>query len=439
MTARRFALACFSLSILALLAPSLRAQEAAPETVVENSRYQIEGVINGNAVYVRSGPSENDYPTMQLSKSTPVTVVGERFTWLKITPPEGSFCYVAKAYVNRTGDGSMGQSTGTPYVRVGSSLNQLKTKIAGKLEPNQRVEIVGEQDEYFKIKPPADVYFYVNKQFVDPVRQIPAPGEAKPPEAQPPIARENAIPATQPQASNQQPDAPAQPERWGGPIAGATGAAPPATQPTVDPEVEFERLEKLYSAASQRPLDEQPLTELSSGYEQLVSANSLPESLRRIAEHKIEVLKGRAKMQQDFQAVKKSQEDLKVKQLALSTEQKEIEERISKSTVKFYAAVGMLRTSSMQFGQGTLYRLTDPANERTVVYIRSTDGKTGQRLGEFVGIRGPISVDAQRNMTIVTPTEMDTVDPSVVGQTVAATHTPPSLKPGIASGADGGQ
>src|SRR6187401_3685009 len=91
-----------------LLTPQLRAVEDANQEI-ENSKFQAEGRINSNAVYIRSGASENDYPTMKLDRGTPVTVVGVKFEWLKIVPPEGSYCYVAKAYVETRGDGTVGR------------------------------------------------------------------------------------------------------------------------------------------------------------------------------------------------------------------------------------------------------------------------------------------------------------------------------------------
>ena len=94
---------------------------------VENAKYRSEGVINANAVYVRSGASENDYPTLKLDKGAKVVAVGVRYDWLKIIPPEGSYCYVAKAYVERHGDGKVGKVTNELNVRVGSSLNAMKS------------------------------------------------------------------------------------------------------------------------------------------------------------------------------------------------------------------------------------------------------------------------------------------------------------------------
>src|SRR5207248_3438513 len=130
-------------------------------------------VINSNAVYVRSGPGDNYYPTMKLDKGVAVTVVGIKFDWLKVSPPEGSFSYVAKAYVEKRGDGSVGRVTKPDLnVRAGSDLNAMKTTVQSKLDAGQDVQIVGEQDEYFKVKPPEGAFLYVSKQFVDPVKPL---------------------------------------------------------------------------------------------------------------------------------------------------------------------------------------------------------------------------------------------------------------------------
>ena len=104
--ARRFtSTLAFASLLLFVTVAALRAQDAT-EPSIENSKFQADGLINANAVYVRSGPSDNDYPVMKLDKGAQLHVVGQRFEWLKVVPPDGSFCYVSKAYVDRHGDGS---------------------------------------------------------------------------------------------------------------------------------------------------------------------------------------------------------------------------------------------------------------------------------------------------------------------------------------------
>lgn len=442
----------FSIALLSfsLASRPLFAQDSAqPE--IENSKYQFAGVVNSNAVFVRSGPSENDYATLKLDKGAEVTVVGIRFEWLKIAPPDGSFCYVAKAYVNRAGNGSIGQVSTTLNVRIGSALNPLKTKVASKLEPGEKVEILGEQDEYFKIKPPADVYLYINKQFVDPLRKItpPANGAASAAPAtpltdaapQPTGAQDNtAAPTTAPSDNSATTAAPAtQPNTA---TADAAAANPPASQPSAAADAEFDRLESTYAEISQKPLDEQPVEDLLAGYQKLAASDGLPESMRRICDWKVSVLKTRADAKAQFVGAKKVQDDMKSKQLALKAEQGELEQRVKATDVQFYTAVGTLRTSSLQQGRQTLYRLTDPASGRTVVYLRSDDGNLAQFIGQFIGVKGDVATDSQLSLRIVTPTSYQSVNPAKVGQSVAAQIVPPSLLPGgtgTASSTSGGE
>jgi SH3-like domain-containing protein len=479
MIARRLALhvhvplAAFALALCLLWLAPLRAQPqdsgAAPTgPEIENSKYQFAGVVNSNSVYVRSGPSENDYPTVKLDKGAEVTVVGIRFDWLKVVPPEGSFCYVAKAFVDRHGNGSTGKVTSTLNVRVGSQLNELKAKIASKLEPGATVEIVGEEQEYFKIRPPEGVFYYVNKQFVDPVRAVnaepagpavggvPAPSE---PQAKPEPMAGNEPPEATPEptisqtptenTAQAQPTTPEEPtvtdntasEPTTGPSYtdasrrndGAPDAAPapvPAPARSGDAEAEFERLENAYGELSQKPLADQPVTEMLEGYQRLAAGDSrLPESLRRIAEFKVEMLKHRLAAQQEFLATQKQIQDMRTKQQALDTEREEIEQRIKESDIHFYTAVGTLRTSSVQRGPETLYRLTDPSTHRTLVYMRTNDPKVAVLMGQFIGVRGEVQQDAQLNARVITPTDFEAVNPAKVGQSIASQIIPPSLLP----------
>src|SRR5205085_7570162 len=114
----------------------------------------------------------------------------------------------------------------------------------------------------------------------------------------------------------------------------------------------------------------------------------LPESLHRMCDFRLSTIKQRADEQQRYMAVKKSQEEMHAKALALQAEREELESRIKASGVKYFTAVGTLRVSSLQQGNGTLYRLTDPKTGRTVIYVRTADAKIGTLIGEFICIQG---------------------------------------------------
>jgi uncharacterized protein YgiM (DUF1202 family) len=151
---------------------------------VENSKFAATGIISSNAVYVRCGPGDNYYPTQKLDKGAKVKVVGAKFDWLKIEPPDGSFCYVAKLYVDRHGDGKVGRvNKDSINVRAGSHLSALKIGILCELHQGEEVEITGEEQEYFKINPPKGAYLFVSKRFVEPDPAAQPVAQAQKPEA----------------------------------------------------------------------------------------------------------------------------------------------------------------------------------------------------------------------------------------------------------------
>jgi uncharacterized protein YgiM (DUF1202 family) len=424
--ARRLFLAA-AVSVSSLIATPVIsfAQDVAPPEV-ENAKYNFQGVINSPAVNVRSGPGDNYYPTSKIEKGQAVTVVGIRFDWLKIKPPADSYSYVAKAYITRNGDGTSG-TVDKPDLRVraGSTLNEMKTTVQTTLQQGDKVTILGEKDEYYKIAPPANVYLYVNKGYVDPVKSLePAPDTVVKlgPTTKPIEGGVSETPDHLAKSTTKPSDiVEKQPEV----IVDAT----PTTKPAVDAsQVAFEKLETDFTEMSKLPIDQQPLEPMIKGYDALTGSD-LPESLKRTVDIRLATMKLRQQSKDEFVQLKKAQEEAAQRQVALKAEQQELEERIKTNQVKMYTAVGTLRTSSLQQGGATLYRLTDPSTGRTTVYIRSADPKFGANLGKFIGVSGDLVADQQLNIRVVSPTATDVVDMAKVGKGVAAQVMPPSLLP----------
>jgi hypothetical protein len=391
---------------------------------------------------------------MKLNTGAQVTVVGVKFDWLKILPPEGSFCYVAKAFVDKGAGDSGTVNRDDVNVRAGSALNMMKTTVQGKLTSGQTVKILGEQDEYYTIAPPADAYVYVKKDFVKFVKAVPAvPKDEAPKTAEPtPVAQDEKKEPTGatenlivPQAPTSQPAAIASDDQTNpatpttttpddARTAGATTQPAPPAAATVTAEAEFDKLEASYAAASGKPIEQQPVTELLGGYQKLIADPKLPESMRRVADFRAQTLKARAEARDKFVAVMKQQEESKKRQQALKAEQQEIEQKIKQNDVQVFTAVGTLRTSSIQNGNAMLYRLTDPATGHTVCYIRAEDPATvANFMGKFIGVRGPLTTDPTLSLKVVTPTDAAEVDPNEVFRKVAAQLVPPSLIPAQAS------
>jgi hypothetical protein len=393
---------------------SAQAADVPPQEVETTARQPQRGLLNANAL-VYSGPGTHYYPTMKLQKDAEVIVVGVKKDWLKIQPPAESFSYVPKAFVNVYGDGKQGKVTSQIVVRAGSSMVQAKGAVQTKLEPNQDVTILGEADEYYKIKPPADAFLYINREFVTPA------GPFKP---QAPIAADPPSTTITP------------PPRPGGeeartPTTGPSGsgvAAAPSTQPAgPDYIAELQRLELEFAEVSKKPLTEQPVADLMAEYQKLATTPGVPEITRKIADVRATTLKVRADALTQLEDAERKQKQFQDRMQAQRAEKQEIEERIKQLDIQVYAAVGTLRTSSLQVGKTTLYRLTDPATGRTVVYVWGTDPKIGELLGQFVGIKGPMQADSRLNLKVITPTATDAIDIAKVNDSVAAEVIPPSL------------
>jgi uncharacterized protein YgiM (DUF1202 family) len=390
---------------------------------VTNAKYQFAGEVNANNVFVRSGPGDNFYTTMKLNKGDRLTVVGMKFDWLKIVPPAGSFSYVAKVHVDRRGDGTVGRVAKPDLlVKAGSTENTLKYAVQTKLNQGDEVQIIGEEDEYFKIKPPQGAYLYVNKQYVDPVKALKGPGGAA--DAGPAVTQ---TPEGNSTAAASEGDHP---------TTAPTEQANAATQPSgPSASARFDELEAQFLTASKQPLGEQPIDTLLKDYQDLQKASDLPDSMRGITDRRVATLQLRAEAQKELQQAKADWAKNQEKDKAADAERTEIQERLKKNGVTYYTAVGTLRTSSIQDGGQTLYRLTDPNTGATVVYLRGADAKIGSMLGQFLGVKGDVA-PAGGGIQILTATEVEAVDPTLVGTRVAARMTPPTLISRTAAGTE---
>ncbi len=419
--ARRFLLAA-SLATSASLVPLAHfavAQDATTGADVENAKNRYLGAISGNQATVRSGPTDTDYPTIRLDKGAEVVVVGIKNGWLKIVPPAGSFSYVTKLYINKHGDGTTGTvaKDGLP-VFAGGTQSEMKATKQCTLNHGEEVTILGEAEEYYRIKPPADAYVWIHQNLVAPVKQLSVANTTPPPAV--------------PEITHKDPVLP-------GPIGSATTkpstlpsdvATIPQTQPSVDfaaAAIEFDKAEDAFKAVESVKLEEQNVSELQSAYEKLIAADALPASMRRVAEARVSALKVREASKVQLLASRKTEEETSARLLAIRAERTELEERVKELGVQIFTAVGTLQTSSLQTGNQILYRLTDPASGRTVCYARSNENKIANMIGQFVGVRGAIAADPQLSLKVVTITEIQGVEQAKVNKTVSAQIIPPSL------------
>jgi uncharacterized protein YgiM (DUF1202 family) len=421
---RLFLAATLALSTCAALPAVLRAEDSSQSE--SDAKRVFTGEVNANSVFVRSRASEDAYPTMKLSKGMKVTVVGIKGQWLKIEPPDGSFAYVPKSFVIMRNDGTVGRMNREWIAKAGSELNDLAAQPLATVHDGEDVHIIGQHNEYFKIKPPKESYLWINKQFVDPVKEAPVSDQAvaqAPEKSHPSSDTQEKIEAASVAVMSHAPTT-----RPADQIAENVDTTPSTTQPAASTAIaDYQKLEDDFATANLKSIAEQPLPDLLAGYQKVIATDELPSSMRSIAEIRVATLKVRNDAREKFLAIQDSERKSAEKRQALAAERQEIEDRIKKNDIQIFAAVGTLRPSSLQVGQGTLYRLTDPATGRTVAYVRTNDSKYVTMLGLFIGVRGSISNDPQLRSIIENPVESIPVEPSKVNRSVAAQIVPPSL------------
>jgi hypothetical protein len=440
-----------SVSALSIsLAPPAFAQDAAE---LEMADFQFSSVITADNVYVRSGSSESDYPVVKLSKGDIVIAVGRKFDWVKILPPENTYCLVGKAWIEKRGDGTVGRvrdESANVNVRLASNLNNMITKVGMQLHGGADVKILGEQDEYFKIAPPAGTFMWVHQKFVEPVKRVEVVSNNGQLEVRPldpnaaattPANTTSGTPADTTgevaSTTGQQPDTSTGAATPDNTTVASTDTPGPTTVPAATVaagEKEFDALETRFDEASKLPLEQQPLDELLTGYEKVVAAKQIPESMLRLAEFRVKGLKIRKEALAQMIETRDLQAKLAAEAKPLVAEGGEITQRLEEARIKQFSAVGTLRQSALPYGGRTLYRLTDPATGRTVVYVNTDDANVIKLEGMFIGIRGEVTEDTNRRIKFIQPREVEQVDPAgLVKGSITSTLTPPSLLPSSAS------
>ena len=127
--------------------------------------------LTGDKVFVRSGPGTQYYDCGKLNRGDTVEVWGAEGTWSKITPPPGSFSWIATKYiVVDAAEPTVGIVVGQEaIVYAGSDFEKPmhSTSKQVKLKRGDRTILLNEEkDDYLKISPPANSYLWVSSEFL---------------------------------------------------------------------------------------------------------------------------------------------------------------------------------------------------------------------------------------------------------------------------------
>ncbi len=141
-----------SFAVIFLIAYGLQltavyAQEEAKE------KFPKTGYVKNDGAIVKAGDNANFENLCTLSKSDSVKIIERRYSWFKILLPKKAALYVSKDYVtltsNEKGIGIINASN--VNLRAGAGT---RYSIAGQISKPEKVSILSEEAEWYKIEPP---------------------------------------------------------------------------------------------------------------------------------------------------------------------------------------------------------------------------------------------------------------------------------------------
>ncbi len=123
------------------------------------------GRIKADDVNVRAGYNQNFESLTKLNRDDVVFVAGELYGWYQISLPKISQCYLSKQYIELHPDDSSGISkVDNLNVRARASLN---SSIVGQLHKGEKVMLLDELEDWYKIEPTDSCFGWVSAKYVD--------------------------------------------------------------------------------------------------------------------------------------------------------------------------------------------------------------------------------------------------------------------------------
>jgi len=154
---------------------ALGAPEPAPAEV-NQAAFPYVGEITGAELNIRSGAGTNFYSCGKISSPARVVVVGQKFSWSQILPPQGSFSWIFKQYVqtdvNNSGVGIVNADNTRVYAGADDRDAMVSDSIQTALSKGQKVRLIGAAvGDYYKIVPPEGASLWTSSQYIKFIRK----------------------------------------------------------------------------------------------------------------------------------------------------------------------------------------------------------------------------------------------------------------------------
>jgi uncharacterized protein YgiM (DUF1202 family) len=336
--------------------------------------------VTADDVYVRCGPGTNYYPCGKVNATDKVTVVATKFGWSHIVPPAGSFCWVAKQYIAVDQNNPHVGTVSGESVRVYAGSEYREPihcdTIQLHLNKGDKVELISaEEDDYYKIVPPAGAYLWVLTDYTQPVGSAEGTGIVVPPQPAPqqaaPIPLENPVETAKMKEYN-------------------------VLQEQIKAELAKPVADQNYAAISEA------LSAIADNNEAGKAARYARFTLKQVERYELASEVEKAVRQQEAQ----------LKQTGEQIDKERAAKLAATQDLSKYTAVGLLQVSSVydpQMQHQTYYRITDKTGG-TVCYAVA-DGPAAQTdlskfVGKQVGIIGTVDMNTQTGGVLVKFTEI---------------------------------
>jgi uncharacterized protein YraI len=360
--------------------------------------------ITGDDVYVRSGPGTQYYNCGKAGKDEKVKVVGNKFSWLQIVAPAGSYSWISKQYVQIDPQSKTSATVIGDAVRVYAGSDEVQpmhsTSMQVKLNKGDKITIVGEEkDGYCKIAPPEGAYLWVSSQHAKPLGTLMAPAQTPvQPQTSVQPATAHPVPATpfptnsgslKPQASS--PNEPNMPSQAPAPA--------PITSVEEQKMVEVQVLDGKVEVECSKPAADQNFAEMKKAITVIAADKQSPRAARKAAG-----LLKRILSQEVAKAVKVQEEQFGKTQQQIDSAKNEELAKIEDKGI--FSVIGTLKESPL-FAEtpGAKYYKVIDGNDKTQCYARPTGAAADVDLSKFVdkkvGLVGTIEANTELGDAVV--------------------------------------
>ncbi len=368
--------------------------------------------VTGTDVYVRSGPGTAYYFSGKISAPAQLTVVGQKNDWFKIIPPDGSFSWISKDYVDiDTKNKQIGSVTGDS-VRIWAGAEYLEPKVSHsqqtKLNEGDQVKLTGEtKGGYYKIVPPAGAHLWIDSRYLKYAGAVPKPKPIiLPPKPQPATTQDlESVPELGPWAEFK-------PEPEQGPLVPPVTKKVPVKAQTL---AECQKLAKNIEAELKKDLDQRNYKDIIKSLTEIAN-NPQAGKARFYARYHLDKA-------ERFDLALTADKQLKAQKENLAHLRKQINERRSakiKDTPNpgRFIVTGELRSSNIYTSQAGRERfvIVNEAGKILCYAIpddSNADIKTEDFMNRKVGLIGKVVSDPHNPVSLVTFTEIVEVSDGV--------------------------